>query len=687
MRHVVRARRGRWLSAATLWAVAALIAGAFALAGPARAATPSPRALPGTRPAWATVAAQRGVTPPGVTISARVYLAGRDPAGLAAYARAVSAPGSAQYGHYLTPAAQQTAFGPTPSQVRKVTSWLARSGLKITGVTEQQVSVTGTAAAAGRAFGTQLRDYAFSGQIYYAPSANAVVPAAVTPAVLGVSGLNNAPMVARAAAVPTPARVSRVVRAKGAPPYIGSSPCSAYWGQKTAAGLPAAYGHSSPLPVCGYTPGQLRDAYGIGKTGLTGKGVTVAVVDAYGSPTIAPDVNTFARYNHVPQFGRGQLQQIVTPAQWHSQAACGGPAGWKPEESLDVEAVHTMAPAARVLYVGANSCQDSDFLSAFANIIDHRLATIVTNSWDENLLDYSGDESASTIQAYTQAFEQAATEGIGFYFSSGDCSTSDPGIVGNGLNCDPNSSQPQVGFPASDPWATGVGATAIGIGARHNYLFETGMGDSQAAVADRSSWSSLPGSFLFGAGGGTSSYFPQPSYQRTVVPFTLAHMLLTGRYSTAPMRVVPDVAMEGDLFAATMAGFTQPLPGGSTGWAEAGYGGTSVASPLFAGVQADAQQSARFPVGFANPEIYQRYLRRDLGAFRDVSDHPGGATFAAAVGGPLSGGVHQGTLFTLGSDFTLQATPGYDDVTGVGTPTPAYLKSFGRSSGRPAPRR
>jgi subtilase family serine protease len=679
MRHAVSMRRGRAFGAVAVPAVAAMIAGAFAFAGPAQAAAPSTRPLPRTHPAWATAAAQRGRTPAGAMISARVYLAGRSAAGLAAYAREVSTPGSAQYGHYLTAAAQDAAFGPARTQVQRVDSWLTGSGLKITASTEQYVSVSGTAADAGRAFGTQLRDYAHSGHVYYAPSTTVVIPAALTSVVLAVSGLDNAPAVTRTAAVPTPTRVRRVVRSRGAPPYIGLSPCSAYWGQQRPAGLPAAYGHANPLPVCGYTPNQLRDAYGVAKTGLTGKGTTVAVVDAYGSPTIESDANTFARYNHFPQFARGQFRQISTPAQWNSQAACGGPAGWKPEESLDVEAVHTMAPGARVLYVGANSCQDNDFLSAFASIIDHRLATIVTNSWDEDLFDYNGDEPASTIQAYTQAFEQGATEGIGFYFASGDCSTNDPGIVGSGLNCDPNSSQPQATFPASDPWATGVGASAIGIGAHHNYLFETGMGDSEATVQDGTSWSSLPGTFLFGAGGGTSSYFAQPSYQRGVVPASLAHMLLTGTYSARPMRVVPDVAMEGDLLAATMVGFTQPLPDGSAGWAEAGFGGTSVASPLFAGVQADAQQVARFPIGFANPEIYQRDQRRGLGAFRDISDHPGGATFATAVDAGLSHGVRQGVLFTLGSDFTLHATPGYDDVTGVGTPTPAYLRSFGRS--------
>jgi subtilase family serine protease len=679
---ITASRYGRAVAVATLPVVAAMVAGAFAMAGPAQAATPASRPLPGTHPAWATAAADRGATPAGTLVSAEVYLTGRNPAGLAAHAAAVSTPGSASYHHYLTPAQQQAAYGPSPVAIRQVDSWLRGAGLTITGRTEQYVSVTGRPAQVRKAFGVQLRQYALSRHVYYAPSTEAAVPAAVAPAVLGVAGLDNAPALSRPATIPTsrlvPGDVGPRTRAAGAPPYLGPLPCSSYWGQKTQTNLPRAYGRANPLPVCGYTPNQLRAAYGIAGTGLTGRGVTVAIVDAYGSPTIASDVNTFARDNNFPPFAPGQFRQIVTPGQWNSQASCGGEAAWLPEQSLDVEATHTMAPGARVLYVGANSCNDNDFLSAFGSIVRHRLATIVTNSWGGNIYDTNGIESPGTIHAYTQVFEAAATEGIGFYFSSGDCSTSDPAILAHGLNCDPASSQPQTSFPAADPWVTAVGASAIGIGAHGNRLFETGMGDSGATLRNGATWSARPGTFLFGGGGGTSNYFRQPAYQANVVPAGLSHTLLTGGHSATAMRVVPDVAMEGDLIAATMVGFTQQLPDGSTGFGEAGYGGTSVSSPLFAGVEADAQQAAGYSIGFANPEIYQRYQQAGLHAFRDITDHPGGQTYAAAADEGSSQGVLQGALFTLGADWTLHATAGYDDVTGVGSPTPRYLESFGR---------
>ena len=82
----------------------AAVLGGLVSAGSA-AAAPGRAAIPGTHPAWAV--SRAGVTAPAVTtgtVTAGVYLAGQDPAGLAAYAAAVSAPGNPLYGRYLTAA-------------------------------------------------------------------------------------------------------------------------------------------------------------------------------------------------------------------------------------------------------------------------------------------------------------------------------------------------------------------------------------------------------------------------------------------------------------------------------------------------------------------------------------------------------------------------------------------------------
>ena len=83
----------------------------------------------------------------------------------------------------------------------------------------------------------------------------------------------------------------------------------------------------------------------------------MAIVDAYASPTTHTDANQFAKAVGDPKFAKGQYQQFqVQP--YNSQKLCG-PAGWYGEETLDVESVHGMAPAANVRYVAAGSCFDS----------------------------------------------------------------------------------------------------------------------------------------------------------------------------------------------------------------------------------------------------------------------------------------------------------------------------------------
>ncbi len=147
--------------------VVALMAGAVSAAGdalpaaavPARAGLPAAagRVLASYVPEWSRVAAQGGnatadlgPAAPGAAVSAEVYLAGRDPAGLARYAAAVSDPRSPRFHLYLTPAQVQARFGPTARQVADVESWIAAAGMRVTSVSAHEVTVSGTAAEARR---------------------------------------------------------------------------------------------------------------------------------------------------------------------------------------------------------------------------------------------------------------------------------------------------------------------------------------------------------------------------------------------------------------------------------------------------------------------------------------------------------------------------------------------------------
>jgi subtilase family serine protease len=393
--------------------------------------------------------------------------------------------------------------------------------------------------------------------------------------------------------------------------------------------------------------------------------VTVAVVDAYHSPTLTADASTYAGRNGDAPYRNGQLSSVDAPA-WTDTDACGA-AGWYGEQSLDVEAVHAVAQDADIAYVGAASCEDSDLLAALNTVVDRHLADIVSDSWGE-------PESAADPAmdpAFDQAFSTGALEGIGFYFSSGD-DGDDKASTGT----------KQAESPASRPGVTAVGGTSLAVGADDGYQWETGWGTAGSRLnAAGTRWSTaLPGTFDDGAGGGASTRVAQPSYQRGAVPAALSQ-----KGSGPAMRTVPDISAVADPTTGFLIGLTQTWPDGTVKYGEFRIGGTSLAAPVIAGIQALAQQAQGFPIGFANPALYDRRGTADL---HDVTDHPlGPDSRLAAVrvdyrnGVDGSGGTYT-TLQSLGHDSSLTAVPGYDEVTGLGSPAPAYLRSFQPGSGR-----
>ncbi|MDJ0380330.1 S53 family peptidase [Streptomyces sp. G-G2] len=627
-----------------------LLTGALALGLPsAQAATPVPGgrvALEGARPGWASDSADQGGAAQSARVDARVYLAGRDPQGLTAYAAAVSDPKSPSYGTYLTPEQTQQRFGATAEQVKAVTQWLQGAGLTVTGSDQHYIAVSGDVAAAQRAFATQLHDFRKGGATYRAPATTPSAPGALANAVLTVTGLDNAPhRSTHQDTLPGPGAGFR-----------NAGPFSSYYGSNLASTLPDAYGAKVPYAVKGYTGQQLRAAYGAG--GYTGKGVTVAITDAYASPTIAADAQKYAGRNADKSYRRGQLSQ-VTPAEYTHTEDCDA-SGWYGEETLDVEAVHAVAPDADVVYVAGASCNDPDLLDALNKVVDKRLADIVSNSWG----DIEANETPDIAAAYDQTFKLGAIEGIGFYFSSGD----------NGDEV-ANTGTKQVDTPANSAWVTAVGGTSLAVGQHNTYQFETGWGTLKATLAaDGASWTGFPGNYTSGAGGGTSGAVRQPSYQRGVVPDALAKANGATR-----MRTVPDIAAIADPNTGFLVGQTQTWPNGSVSYDEYRIGGTSLAAPVIAGVQALAQQARHLPIGFANPGIYARY---GSPLYHDVTDHPLGKNRDLAVArndfantADASEGVLT-SVRSLGKDSSLPALTGYDVVTGVGSPAPGYVDSY-----------
>jgi subtilase family serine protease len=654
-------RRGR---VARALAVGTVLAAAFALAPAALASArhvgvnPAGRAvLAGSVPGFVRAGRLVGAARPGDPVDFEVLLGLRNAAGAAAQARARTTPGSPLYAHWLSDAGFRRAYSPSAGEVAAVSAWLRGQGLQVSKVATSRlyVAVHGTVAEAERAFGTTLRMYAYHGKMLRANATELTVPSSLSHFVAGVTDLDDGMALVKPASVALP----------GPPPgaRFGVQPCSAYYGQKIATNKPPAYGHHQPYTVCGYVPTQYRSAYGLQsleRQGFTGRGVTVEITDAYAAPTIVKDVNTYSRRHGLPPLRPGQFRQVL-PHSFNHIKLCG-PQGWYGEETLDVEAVHGMAPGAKIVFVAGSNCLHG-LPQAWADSIDHHLAQIITNSW--TVTNGEGTEGQALSQGYVKFVDEFALEaaltGIGNYFSSGD-DGDDTISVGHRA----------VDFPASDPWVTGVGGTSVGIGARGQYLWETGWSNSYSTLT-KGKWAPKPpGTYNSGAGGGTSKLFGQPFYQRGRVPTSISEA-----FSRQPHRAVPDVAMPADPNTGLLVGETQVFPNG-THYGEYRIGGTSLASPLMAGVMAVADDAAGFAHGFVNPALYQLLGTSALHDVRPLS-HPIAEVRTDYVNGVNNAQGKFWRLRTAGIPTTIFTRPGYDDVTGVGSPRgPAFVRALGR---------
>jgi subtilase family serine protease len=618
---------------------------------------------------WASAqAAKSAAVPSNQSLHVKVWLGPNDPGGLTALISAVSNPKSASYGKYLTEAQYRAQFAPTPAQVASVQSWLKGAGLSLEGVGPDNhfVAATGGADALDSAFGAGVRQFTVDGATVTGPTASTSVPTSLSADVVAVTGLDTlAHQVVPASTQPdVPGQNNGHQVQLGAPAgFVNAGPCSSYFGEKTDT-ADTFNGATLAYAPCGYTPSQLRSAYGVTASGKTGAGVTVAITDAFESPTLQQDADTYATRRGDAAFGPGQFSR-TTGRGYDPQrvGACGGN-GWYGEQTLDVEAAHGMAPGAGVAYYGAASCYDDDLMASVAQAVVDNKASLVTNSWGEpNRVVVDGVTyptiDSSLAGAYESIFRQGAAQGIGFYFSSGD--DGDDAAAWGVKGTD---------YPASDPYVTAVGGTSIGIGQNGARQFETGWG-TQKYSHTSTGWKPL--GFLYGAGGGCAfngslmgvdfTWENTPAYQQGVA---------TGCSS----RGVPDISMVGDpntgmLIGETQAFGAQTVWGKGTKYGEYRIGGTSLASPLTAGLNAVAQQG-RSRIGFANLLLYS--LAKTSNPFYDVKpEGPVGEIRVDYANGLNADNGTATSVRTFNQDSSLTTGPGWDQVSGLGSPTAGYI--------------
>jgi subtilase family serine protease len=619
------------MRAAAAGATAALAAAMTAgVSGAAHASPrPDPTALPGSAVPFTSSTPVTGYVAGTQRLTVQLWLK-PDVAAAERYATAAATPGSALFHHYLSPAGYTARFGASQAAAGQVESWLRGKGF--TGITADSgrayVRATAPAATINAAFGIRLTLYKPSATVNagrYPLRANdgpVSLPAPVAAGVLGVTGLDNA------------SPVLPLVREKTGPAAgtaglaDSSTSCSQYYGQHTVSGLPRKYGATRfPTLGCGYTARQLRAAYGASNAS-TGKGQTIALVELGLTRDMFLTLTDYARANHMPAPSRVRYTQLAL-----GSSACGDP--FTPEEQIDVEASYDMAPGARQLVVGGDACDNGDLgnqglLDADTAILDgahgHPLATVASNSWNSG---YEGQPPAIT-SIENGYLVRAAAEGVGMYFSSGDT--------------------PGTQMPSSDPYATAVGGTTLGIGASGNRLFETGWSNAVYTPTTHHTWLfQQPPGGLPAAGGGPSLLWSEPAYQKGVVPPALTKAQGT---RGGAVRSVPDISADADAAAGGFAvgALSFPPGGGAPAYSESDTGGTSVAAPLVAGMVTAAQQGQPVPFGFLNPVLYKLY------GTNAYFQNPG---------------------------YNRQVTlPGYDNMTGVGTPNgQAFIRHLRQLAG------
>jgi kumamolisin len=393
----------------------------FAAVVPANAA-PTRVALTGDSvPAMSSGVVATGQVAGSQRIPLAISLAPRDEAGLQSFINSVSDPHSAQYGHYLTTAQYAARFGPSQSEVDRVTGFLRAQGLTVDSVSPSHlvVDASGTAAQVQSAFGTTLatyRDNATS-RSFYANVSAPTLPADIASAVVDVAGLST--------------RAPRVHHAQVQP-------------------------HNGPGG--GYTPAQIKGGYDVNplaNAGFTGSGQRVALLEFDGF-----------QQSNITTYTTHYALGATTPTVQRVDGGSGALGGGQVEVELDIEVVQAIAPKSAItVFEGPNS--DAGEVDTYQAIVNSGIA-VTSSSWGlaETL------RTSANITAVHNVFQQGAAQGETVFAASGDSGSDDAGNGGR-----------SVDFPASDPNVTGAGGTTLTVTSSNTFSRETAWSGSGGGIS------------------------------------------------------------------------------------------------------------------------------------------------------------------------------------------------------------
>jgi subtilase family serine protease len=531
---------------------------------------------------WVGRAVQVGAADESQRIVITAYLAWRNQQELERLIQDQTTPGNPRYEQFLTPEQFHAAFSPKVEDVAAVQDALAKFGFKIENVPASGlfVQASGTVSQAKQAFRVSQNLYSYQGKILRSHAEEPSLPPSISGLVTYIAGLDDSRFLIRPAHVQVP----RIAGSPIASADLNLFPCSTYWGEhRFELTMPSPFPYGSYLPsyLCGYTPQQIRAAYGADRIHQTGRGVRVAIADLNASPTIVADVNRYSANHGLPPLTYDNFVQIVPPGVNNvpTGAPCGPLSEWFGEETLDITAVHSMAPDAFIFYVGG-ACDAADepdggvAVEPIYEIIDNRLADIVSNSW---LWNGEADVPPGRLKTDNDEFMQAAAQGMSVLFATGD----DGDLTRQGFAFGGPNAIASGSWPADSPYVTAVGGTSLLLKDSSGGKSEFGWAmyqsiftsvpvlNSAGTVVTDQGWG--PFGWAWGSGGGPSLIMLQPWYQKEVVPRIFAtQTYLSGGVPVPldpPRRVTPDIAMLADVETGFLVGqrytiYTPPVDPG-----------------------------------------------------------------------------------------------------------------------------
>jgi PKD repeat protein len=515
----------------------------------------------------------------------------RDPSGFSAYEAAVYTPGTGAFHQFLSPNAISSRYGASSANVAGVGSYFESYGLTVTPSPDGLLlTVQGTSGAQSLAFGTSFDQYrGADGRSFFSHPTPAHLPAAL--GISGVVGLGDVSPLVPLGLAPGPS-------APSAPVTRPTTTCS-----QGSSGL-------SPCQIWG-----AYDMAGLIANGTNGAGKRIGVVDTYDSAEpqsqLASDLSSFDSTFGLAAPTVNYNYPVPTATDLNTSSS----SSWGFEEALDLQWTHATAPGASIAMTFAPN-SGVGLYEAVDWLVSHQLVDVISLSWGEpDVGVYNAVNGACALQCNASTdgsyeilgpvLKAAAVEGISVFVASGDCGSAD------------GTSGVATDYPSSDPSATGVGGTILSVD-------PMGVYQSEVAWSGNTTGASSPGCQNQGGSGGGFSPFPRPYWQSG-----------TGVPTPALGRGDPDVSAD----AATPV---EIFYGGGAG----GVGGTSLATPIWAGITAVSDQYAGHDLGFLNPAVYS-ILR--------------GSNYATDFHDILSGsnGYSAGT--------------GWDPITGVGTPIVANM--------------